>query len=112
MDYAQDACYNDFIHSDKLYHLHTSAKFMGQDTKSLYSSTLPNMVNNTDMLAHITKQNQETVTTNTEHKLLKLVPHFSKVMLTTVNVTVRAPSFIPVVAPIMKSKPITPPHFQ
>jgi hypothetical protein len=62
------------------------------------------------MPAYKTKQNKETVTT--EHKLLKLEVRFSNVTLTTVNVIVRVPSFIPVVAPIMKSIPITPSHFQ
>jgi hypothetical protein len=62
------------------------------------------------MPAYKTKQNNETVTT--EHKLLKLEVRFSNDMLTTVNVTVRVPSFIPVVAPIMESIPITPSHFQ
>jgi len=62
------------------------------------------------MPAYKTKQNKETVTT--EHTLLKLEVRFSKDMLTTVNVTVRVPSFIPVVAPIMKSIPTTPSHFQ
>jgi len=61
------------------------------------------------MPAYKTKQNKETVTT--EQELLRLEVRFSNVMLTTVNVTVRAPSFIPVVAPIMKSIPITPSHF-
>jgi hypothetical protein len=62
------------------------------------------------MPAYKTKQNKETVTT--ERKLLKLEVCFSNVMLTTVNVTVRIPSFIPVVAPIMKSIPTAPSHFQ
>jgi hypothetical protein len=60
------------------------------------------------MPAYKTKQNYETVKT----ELLQLEFRFSNVMLTTVNVTVRVPSFIPVVAPIMKSIPITPSHFQ
>jgi hypothetical protein len=71
---------------------------------------LPNMVNKWHMPAYKTKQNKETVTT--EYKLLKSEVRFSNVMLTTANVTVRVPSFIPVVAPIMKSIPITPSHFQ
>jgi hypothetical protein len=62
------------------------------------------------MPAYKTKQNTERVTT--EHKLLTLEVRVSNVMLTTVHVTVRIPSFIPVVAPIMKSIPITPSHFQ
>jgi hypothetical protein len=68
------------------------------------------MANKIHMPAYKTKQNKKTVTT--EHELRKFEIRFSNVMLTTVNVTVRAPSFIPAVAPVMKSISITPSHFQ